>query len=310
MSPWSLKRSQVTKYWKCVRGITKWWLLESLMNHEQDRCDHKWHPGCVFFVFWMAFFVWKTVVLWLAHYAYLPFPTWVCWCKLVALNTLQVLPGDPFGCFKRPVQGLSDLHLGYQKVTWKKLAIDVYSLPFLTFWSPKNRSYSLDSLLAFGIQKSSCNIPFKKKTKSMDTTKKYGCLEVSEIKSFHNTVDGRNPAPVIGSLHHVTVFSTSQMVQEFLPSTFGLWIWPLTKRRMAGWSYGPREGWCMGWVMIFRCPTTPPPRQNRGWYKKRLALAIESVILRKKNRKRGIDHLEIQMYPDTLDYLAGANCDK
>ena len=34
----------------------------------------------------------------------------------------QVLPGDLFGCFKWPFQGLSDLHLGYQRVTWKKLA--------------------------------------------------------------------------------------------------------------------------------------------------------------------------------------------
>ena len=33
----------------------------------------------------------------------------------------QVLPSDLFGCFKWPFQGLSDLHLGYQKVTWKKL---------------------------------------------------------------------------------------------------------------------------------------------------------------------------------------------
>ena len=96
----------------------------------------------------------------------------LCWCKLVALNTLQVLPGDPFGCFKRPVQGLSDLHLGYQKVTWKKLAIDVCSLPFLTFWSPKNRSCSLDSLLAFGIQNASCIHTFQEKTGSMDTPKK------------------------------------------------------------------------------------------------------------------------------------------
>ena len=33
----------------------------------------------------------------------------------------QVLPSDLFGCFKWPFQGLSDLHLGDQKVTWKKL---------------------------------------------------------------------------------------------------------------------------------------------------------------------------------------------
>ena len=33
----------------------------------------------------------------------------------------QVLPSDPFGGFKWPFQGLSDLHLGDQRVTWKKL---------------------------------------------------------------------------------------------------------------------------------------------------------------------------------------------
>ena len=36
--------------------------------------------------------------------------------------TLQVLPSDLLGCFPWPFQGLSDLHLGDQKVTWKKLA--------------------------------------------------------------------------------------------------------------------------------------------------------------------------------------------
>ena len=34
----------------------------------------------------------------------------------------QGLPSDLFGCFRWPFQGLSDLHLGDQKVTWKKLA--------------------------------------------------------------------------------------------------------------------------------------------------------------------------------------------
>ena len=29
----------------------------------------------------------------------------------------QALPSDPFGCFKWPFQGLSDLHLGDHKVT-------------------------------------------------------------------------------------------------------------------------------------------------------------------------------------------------
>ena len=36
----------------------------------------------------------------------------------------QVLPSDPLGCFKWPFQRLNDLHLGDQKVTWKKLAVD------------------------------------------------------------------------------------------------------------------------------------------------------------------------------------------
>ncbi len=42
----------------------------------------------------------------------------------------QVLPSDPFGDFKWPFQGLSDLHLGYQKVTWKKL-LDRFCSPLL-----------------------------------------------------------------------------------------------------------------------------------------------------------------------------------
>ena len=40
---------------------------------------------------------------------------WITW--------FQLLPSDPFGCFKWPFQGLSDLHLGDQKVTWKKLVV-------------------------------------------------------------------------------------------------------------------------------------------------------------------------------------------
>ena len=42
----------------------------------------------------------------------------------------QLLPSDLFGDFKWPVQGLSDLHLGYQKVTGKNLVQDVYFLQF------------------------------------------------------------------------------------------------------------------------------------------------------------------------------------
>ena len=36
-------------------------------------------------------------------------------------HPVQVIQSDLFGDFKWPFQGLSDLHLGYQKVTWKKL---------------------------------------------------------------------------------------------------------------------------------------------------------------------------------------------
>ena len=53
---------------------------------------------------------------------------WVCSNLLCSNNaydnetfTCQVLPSDHFGCFKWPFQGLSDLHLGDQKVTWQKL---------------------------------------------------------------------------------------------------------------------------------------------------------------------------------------------
>ncbi len=44
----------------------------------------------------------------------------------VLTYNFQLLPSDPFGDFKWPVQGLSDLHLGYQKVTGKNLVT--------TFW--------------------------------------------------------------------------------------------------------------------------------------------------------------------------------
>ena len=37
------------------------------------------------------------------------------------VDNIQVLPSDLFGGFKWPFQGLSDLHLGDQNVTWKKL---------------------------------------------------------------------------------------------------------------------------------------------------------------------------------------------
>ena len=38
----------------------------------------------------------------------------------------QPLPSDPFGDFKWPFQGLSDLQLGYQKVTGKNLVYFTY----------------------------------------------------------------------------------------------------------------------------------------------------------------------------------------
>ena len=52
----------------------------------------------------------------------------------------QVLPSDLFGCFKWPFQGLSDLHLGDQKVTWKKLVHRSATAPFLkTFQESQSR---------------------------------------------------------------------------------------------------------------------------------------------------------------------------
>ena len=42
---------------------------------------------------------------------------------IVMAFNFQVVPSDLFGWFKRPFQGLSDLHLGDQKVTWKKLVV-------------------------------------------------------------------------------------------------------------------------------------------------------------------------------------------
>ena len=45
------------------------------------------------------------------------------WKDWINIYIYQVLPSDPFLCFKWPFQGLSDLHLGYQKVNWKKLVV-------------------------------------------------------------------------------------------------------------------------------------------------------------------------------------------
>ena len=44
--------------------------------------------------------------------------SWISWHFL-----FQLLPSDLFGCFKWPFQGLSDLYLGDQKVTWKNLVL-------------------------------------------------------------------------------------------------------------------------------------------------------------------------------------------
>ena len=51
----------------------------------------------------------------------------------------QVLPSVLFGCFKWPFQGrISDLHLGDETVTWKKLVgcdfNDCYSTYFYPYW--------------------------------------------------------------------------------------------------------------------------------------------------------------------------------
>ena len=48
----------------------------------------------------------------------------------------QVLPSDLFGGFKWPLQRLSDLHLGNQKVTWKKLD---YNFHARWFFSPDSK---------------------------------------------------------------------------------------------------------------------------------------------------------------------------
>ncbi len=46
----------------------------------------------------------------------------------------QVLPSDLCGRFKWPFQGWKrDLHLGYQKVTWKKLVVELK----IGAWKPK-----------------------------------------------------------------------------------------------------------------------------------------------------------------------------
>ncbi len=48
--------------------------------------------------------------------------------KIGTMIRYQLLPSDLFGDFKWPVQGLSDLHLGYQKVTGKNLVISVFNI--------------------------------------------------------------------------------------------------------------------------------------------------------------------------------------
>ena len=57
-------------------------------------------------------------------------PVFYCWIPKKNIEnwqfeiSCQLLPSDPFGDFKWPFQGLSDLQLGYQKVTGKNLVID------------------------------------------------------------------------------------------------------------------------------------------------------------------------------------------
>ena len=51
-------------------------------------------------------------------------------CFVHVIFTFQVLPSDPLGSFQWPFQGLSDLHLGNQKVTWKKLVYRFHSVTF------------------------------------------------------------------------------------------------------------------------------------------------------------------------------------
>ena len=66
-------------------------------------------------------------------------PTWTFnWNPVrwgILIHIYQVLPSDLFGCFKWPFQGLSDLHLGDQKVTWKKLVHDMFLLFRLQYHS-------------------------------------------------------------------------------------------------------------------------------------------------------------------------------
>ena len=58
----------------------------------------------------------------------------------------QVLPSDLFGCFKWPFQGLSDLHLGDQKDTWKKLEVNFHKSLVLNL-----QTCDLTSMIFFAI---------------------------------------------------------------------------------------------------------------------------------------------------------------
>ncbi len=70
-----------------------------------------WQNGMVFFWVW---FSGPNVTSWPGKLGYLGE-------GLIWTFASQVLPSDPFEGFRWPFQGLSDLQLGDQKVTWKKL---------------------------------------------------------------------------------------------------------------------------------------------------------------------------------------------
>jgi len=58
----------------------------------------------------------------------------------------QHLPSDLFGGFKWPFQGVSDLHLGDQRVTWKKLAYPGCWLRISWQWWSNSRGIAFSSL--------------------------------------------------------------------------------------------------------------------------------------------------------------------
>ena len=69
----------------------------------------------------------------------------------------QVLPSDPFGGFKWPFQGLSDLNLGDQRVTWKKL---VYIIILFRFFFGEFLILSAPSFDRFSLTLKATICPF------------------------------------------------------------------------------------------------------------------------------------------------------